>query len=343
MLIYFALLLVPFIAAMVHPPVPRGSYTGLWIYFVVLLVFCGLRIEVGPDWTGYLEIYDIATQLDYEDLLDKPEAVFFLLNRVSDEMGLGYSGVIFACSLIFLIGCFKYARCTSNPWLAMCVVTPYLIFIISMSGIRQASAIGISMLMLARWEQSSRFEKLACIALATSVHNSAAILLVFFILDFRSHLTARLALTLIVTGTILYFSRGAETVERYRTAYVEENLISGGAFFHILLTAFPAALYLIFRRNLAAAGMTNKNVLTACVLSLAAVPLLPISSTGVDRLALYFSFVQMWTYPALLRAGVVNINSGKAFIGAVVMAIFFVYFLFGTHADSYLPYRNLIF
>jgi hypothetical protein len=50
----------------------------------------------------------------------------------------------------------------------------------------------------------------------------------------------------------------------------------------------------------------------------------------------------MWTYPALLRAGVIRINSGKAAVGVLVMAIFFVYFLFGTHVDAYVPYRNVI-
>lgn len=344
MLIYFLVLLLPFVAAMLHPRMPRRSYVGLWVYFGLLLVFCGLRVEVGPDWTGYLEIYDVAAQLEYGELLLKPEALFFLLNKVSDELGLGFSAVILSSSLIFLFGCFKYARQTTNPWLAISVVTPYLIFIVSMSGIRQACAIGIGMFMMSRWRQSSRLEKLAWTAVATSFHNSATVMLVFFILEFRLRLATRLAMVVVVTASLLYLSSEAETVERYRSVYVEENLISGGAFFHLLLTAFPAALYVAFRKRLEAAGLADRNVLIASVLTLAAVPLLPISSTGVDRLALYFSFVQMWTYPALLRArvGNVGIHAGKAAVGALVLTIFFVYFLFGTHVQSYVPYQNLV-
>lgn len=343
MLIYFAVLFVPFMFAMLHSRVPQRHYAGLWVYFIVLLVFCGLRFEIGPDWLGYLNIYNIAADADFSEALRRPEAVFFLLNKVADESGLGYGAVIFCCSLMFLFGCFKYARRTANPWLAMYVVMPYLIFIVSMSGIRQASAIGVGMLMLARWDRSSRLEKLAWTALATSFHNSAAVLLVFFIFDLRVRLLTKMVITVVVVAGILYISRGAETVERYKSAYVEENLISGGAFFHLLLTAFPAALYVVFRRRLAAAGLADRNVLLASVFSLCAIPLLTISSTGIDRVTLYFSFVQMWTYPALLRAGVVKTGVGKVAIGGLVMAIFFVYFLFSDYVDAYVPYHNLIF
>lgn len=343
MLIYFLVLLAPLLLAMLRWRNPQGASPGLWLYFVVLLLFCGFRVEVGPDWTGYQNIYDIAADSNLDDLLANPEAGFFLLNRMSEELGFGYAGVIFMASLIFLFGCFKYARRTPNAWLAIAVVTPYLIFIVSMSGIRQACAIGIGFLMLAKWERSSRLKKFALIALATSFHNSAAALLFFVIFDLNVRLLAKVAMAVAVTALILYASSGAETLERYRSVYLDENLISEGALFHLLLTAFPAALYLAFRKRLASAGLVDQNVFVASVLALLAVPLLAISSTGVDRLTLYFSFVQMWTYPSLVRAGVLNLSVAKAAVSALVLMIFFVYFLFGSHASLYLPYRNLIF
>ena len=125
--------------------------------------------------------------------------------------------------------------------------------------------------------------------------------------------------------------------------YVDKNLISGGAFFHVLLIAFPSALYLWFRKKLAKAGLADTNMLLASILTLTAMPLLVVSSTGVDRLTLYFSFVQMWVYPALLSAGVASRSVIRLGLAVLVMAIFFVYFLFGTHVSAYLPYKNILF
>ena len=125
--------------------------------------------------------------------------------------------------------------------------------------------------------------------------------------------------------------------------YFEQNRISGGAFFHVLLVALPSALYLLFRKRLERTGVADVNVWLASLLTLGAMPLLAVSSTGVDRLTLYFSFVQMWVYPALLRAKVSDLNLLRLAVGVLVLAIFFVYFLFGSHAFAYLPYQNILF
>ena len=111
----------------------------------------------------------------------------------------------------------------------------------------------------------------------------------------------------------------------------------------MLLIAFPSALYLVFRKRLAKASLVDTNVLLASMLTLTAMPLLAVSSTGVDRLTLYFSFVQMLVYPAILRAGVISRNILRVGVTVLVTAIFFVYFLYGSHAYTYLPYKNILF
>ena len=60
-------------------------------------------------------------------------------------------------------------------------------------------------------------------------------------------------------------------------------------------------------------------------------------------MSLDFSFVQMWVYPALVEAKVAPRMALIAGIFAVAIATFLVYFMFGTHASSYVPYRNVLF
>ena len=268
---------------------------------------------------------------------------FFLLNKASDWLGFGFAGVVFTGSLIFLYGCFSYARKTSNPWLAVAAVMPYLIFIISFSGIRQACAIGLGFYLFAQWEKSSLIGKLVVIALAVSFHNSAGVLLFFVIFGMKRSVFLRLSMAAAVMAFVAYGLNETDSFGKYKSVYVEENLISGGAFFHVLLIAFPSALYLLFRKKLEEAGLANTNVLLASLLTLGLMPLLAVSSTGVDRLTLYFSFVQMWVYPALIQAGVARRATLQVGVAVLILAIFFVYFLYGTHASAYVPYKNILF
>ena len=343
MLIYFFMLLIPLAMGLQHPLMPKKSYAGFWFYFAVLLVFCGFRFEVGTDWRGYQNIYEGTFFSGFEEALKISEPGFFLLNKVSDWSGFEFAGVIFVGSLIFLYGCFCYARKTVNPWLAAAAVMPYLIFIISLSGVRQACAIGIGFYLFAYWERSSLVEKVAVIAIAMSFHNSAGVLLLFVIFGMKNSAFLRVSLAAVVMAFVAYGLDKTDTFEKYKSVYIDENLISGGAFFHVLLIALPSALYLLFRKKLVKAGLADTNVLLASILTLIAMPLLAVSSTGVDRLTLYFSFVQMWVYPALLRAGVVSRSVIRLSVAVLVMAIFFVYFLYGTHVSAYLPYKNILF
>ena len=343
MLIYFLILIFPLTMGLLQPLKPQKSYVGFWLYFLALLVFCGFRFEVGADWIGYQYIYEAYFNRGFDEVLEISEPSFFLVNKVSDWLGFGYAGVIFIGSLIFLYGCFCYARKTSNPWLAVAAVMPYLIFIISLSGIRQACAIGIGFYLFAQWERSSMVEKVAVIALAVSFHNSAGVLMLFVIFGLKSSAFLRISLAIAVAVFLAYGLNRTDSFEKYKSVYVDENLISGGAFFHVLLIAFPSALYLLFRKKLAKASLSDGNVFLASILTLGAMPLLAVSSTGIDRLTLYFSFVQMLVYPAILRAGVTSRSMLRLGISVLVMAIFFVYFLYGTHAFTYLPYKNILF
>lgn len=337
------MLLAPALAGVFSLSSPKRQNFFFFIYFLSLLIFCGLRFQVGPDWGAYIFIYEDYANRSLSETSAISEIGFFLLNKINETLGFEHSGVVFFCSLIFLYGCFKYAESTPNPWLAIAVVMPYLIFIISLSGIRQACAIGLGFYLFSKWHQTSLAVKILVIAAAISFHNSAAVLLLFVLFDLKQHIFIRIIFSFIVSIFVVYNLDTSDSFGKYQALYLEQNVVSGGAFFHVLLTAFPSALYIFYRKRLEQCGLGNTNVLVASWLTLGAMPLLLVSSTGISRLTLYFSFVQMWVYPAIIWAGVINRTQLKVGIFVLVMAIFFVYFLFGAHASAYLPYQNILF
>jgi len=343
MLIYLFFLAIPLVTSLFYSPSKQKGGWMLWLFFIPLFVFTGLRNKIGPDWIGYSLIYDSTLYTDFSDISITSEPGFFLVNKLSEAMGWELYGVMAICAFIFIYGIFSYALKTPNPWMAVAVVTPYLVFVISMSGIRQAAAIGFGYFMLSHDKEYLIYTKLLIIALAMSFHTSAAIFLLFLIFDGKDKKGLRL-LGVIGVGIFLAMSlNDTGTTNRYQREYIEINIVSGGALFHVLLSAFPAALYLLLRKKIVLAVGANPTVDMASYMVLAALPLLLISSTGVDRLTLYFSFIQMWIYPALIKTYKGSYNVVKFSIFVLILFVFFVFFMFGTHAYTYLPYNNILF
>lgn len=338
----YLLILLIAVAMSFQPPRRRDRNVALLAFFVLLWVFTGLRHEVGPDWTSYGYIYQDAVARAWSDIAGDREPGFFLINKVSEALGWGRYGVNAICAALFLAGIFKYATRTANPWLATTAVLPFLVFIISMSGVRQAAALGIVYILLAQWDRTSLLRKLFVIMLAATVHNSALFMLVFVLWDGSRYPWLRIAIGLISLFVAVRILDQSGATDVYVERYVEENVESGGAIYHVALSALPAILFLVFRRQIAAHGWYTPLIMRASLVAIALVPMILVSSTGTSRLALYVSFVQMWVFPAFVAAHGRRWESATGLCVVYFLAIFFVYFTLGSHASSYVPYGNVL-
>ena len=341
MWIYLLVLTIPLVLSF-QAPRRRNRPVGLVAYYLLLWLFVGLRHEVGPDWPAYSYMYEAAVANDWNAIAHDREPGFFLINKLSDALGWGFYGVNAIGAALFLLGVYRFASRTANAWLATAAVVPFLVFIISMSGVRQAAALGIAFALLAEWDKASVARKVIVIALAATVHNSALFMLVFVLWDGSRYPWLRIALGsfALLVGVRLLDQTGATDV--YAKRYLETNVESGGAFYHVALSSFPGLIYLVFRKQIAAHGWASPLMLRASLVAIALLPLVLVSSTGTSRLALYLSFVQMWVFPAFVAA------HGRRWVGATgicvvyFLAIFVVYFTLGTHAGAYIPYGNVL-
>jgi len=343
MLIYFIILLIAMAPTLLNVSRPKPTMPGFAAFFFVLLVFVGLRFHVGPDWDAYEGIYGMYSDYAAAELHEFSEPGFFLLNKACGSLGFGFQGVIFFCALMFLYGCFAFARTTFDPWMAIASVLPYLVYIIAASGIRQAAAIGIGFLIVARGTSMATVRRLLLVAVAMSFHNSAVILLLLVLLPLKVSALVRAVLIGGTAVVVAYNVGETEAVGKYSKVYLESNVVSDGAFFHVLLIAFPAAVYLYNRKKMLVSVTEDPNVRAASYMAIGAIPLLAVSSTGFDRLSLYLSFVQMWVYPALVQAKIGSRGMLITMISGITLATFFVYFRFGSHAFAYVPYRSILF
>ncbi len=343
MLIYFLVLTIPVVFGVMYANGVKLNNLIFFSYFVFLAIFSGFRYEVGADWLGYLRIFDKYASLSFSEGLSEHEPGFFVLNYLSNVLGIDIYGVNIFSACIFLLGVFLYAKSTCNPWFALSVIIPFLFFIISLSGIRQSAAVGIGLIVFAYTDSFSISTKILLLLLASSFHNSAVVLFLLIVIDLQVSFVWKIVAVFTVLGLIYKAMQGAEVVDTYNSRYLVQNVESTGAFYHVLLSAFPAFLYLLFQKRIALAGMARRSVLIGSYLSIAALPMIMISSTGTSRIVLYLSFIQMWIYPALIQT--FKEARGLWIVGCVIVTygVFVVYFEFGKTAFAYMPYRNILF
>lgn len=340
---YLLILGIAMLAA-IFSPLHSTRRGALWLFCGVVVLFVGLRHEVGTDWFGYELIFQRYQAVPFKEMFYVSEPGFFLMNRLSDSLGWGLAGVIFMCAALFVIGVFRFASTTYSPWIAICMVMPYLIFVIGMSGIRQAAAIGIGFYVFSYWNRMPLSIKGFLILVAISIHNSAAFFLLLAIMYTKGNRLVRLALGLAVAYFVVTHLQSTDMFDKYKSVYVEQKLSSTGAFLHILLNAIPAGVYLIWRGDVhRACGPSSPIILIGSMVAVGALFVSPFSPTGVDRITLYLSYLQMWIYPVLVKTWGGGRQPFRAGVLLVPMVIFIGFFMYGAQAESFLPYRNLLF
>ena len=323
----------------------RRATAGLTLLGLVYFVAIGWRLRVGMDWNNYVAIFTRDENKDLLELLAGTEPGFGLLVWLGHAIG-DFVVLNIVSGAVFCLGLFAVARRCREPFLAIAVATPYLVMVIAMSATRQAIALGIIFYLFARWDYYRVQGKLILVLLATMFHFSALFSLVFVVLQSRLSGATRLFAALLVAAIVFsLIALMPESIGFYAEHYVSGGrrvVHSPGAIFHVLLLAVPAACYMLLRRRWRDVHGRSDLIDQLAIASLLALPALSISSTGVDRLSLYFWPMAMYVWAGL--PALADRPEGRVAIRALLLAASAAqavsWLLFANSAHAYIPYRN---
>ena len=339
---YLVMLALPAIFALASP-----KRAGLLLLLVALIywLMIGFRFRVGMDWYNYANLYLYEQRIPWADIPARREPAFVLLNRVGGWVGGGPILVDVISAAVFMAGLYAVARRCREPMLAIVVATPMLVVGLAMSGIRQAIALGIIFVLFARWERHGTLARTLFVFLASLFHFSAIFVLIYVALASRAQPVIK-AVGLLVVGAILLFMARykLEAVEAYSRLYVgaEQKLSAPGAIVQIAPIAFAGLLYLLVRRAWVRVNGDNPLDRTLAWSPLLIAPLVPFTSVGAYRFALYFWPFAMGVWagaPALIESG-----TGRLFYRGVVLVVAFAmlvgWLLFANNSFAWLPYQS---
>lgn len=321
-----------------------------WIgFFILLLLFVGLRYEVGGDWEGYLQISDFLNGRKLVEIFEHEEIGFNFIVWFSVYLGFGIFGANFVTTTIFLYGLFKYCERQANPWLAIVSSLPFLVIVIAMSANRQAAAIGVTFLVMAGWNKSSLNKKLILIFVAAMFHTSAAIFIVFVILDSKLSLLKKSILSIGLFVVIGKYLTSSDSILRYQVSYIGDAAVnvSYGALQQIMLNALPAIVFLIISMRSRYFRSITPHWNIILIMSIMSIILIPLSltySVAAARISFYLfpvSIAFLATLPVIFPA------SSKVLVKLCVILYGFMtlwlWLNFANTAYRHIPYNNVFF
>lgn len=320
---------------------------GWALYGFVLLIFVGLRHDVGADWWGYNIILESLSTQSFGEMLEHGELAFNSIVWASAHMGLDIYGANLVTTGIFLYGLFKYCKTLPNPWLALFSSVPFLVIVVAMSANRQAAAIGVTLLALGLWDHISTVKKLVLIFLAAAFHTSAVIFGVFVVLNSKIAMWKKAVFSAAFFFAAISLVSGSRITDRYEQSYVERSsdYIAAGAMQQIMLVVIPAVVFLglgIWNRNFRSKLPDWDMLFIMSLVSLALIPMAVTYSVIAMRIS-YFLFpvtlAVLSAMPEVLPAK----NAVKllvVFYGFLTLGVWLNY---ANTVSLWLPYNNFLF
>lgn len=341
---YWLFFLVPALGVLSPGRLPERQAKWAWRFLTVLLALVvGLRHEVGGDWYAYA-----AQFFSYEAaplgalIVDSKDPGYAVAGWLVATLGGGIHALNLVCALALATGTVALAREQPWPMLALLVAVPYLLIVVGMGYTRQSAAIGLAMLGLVALGDRRQRAFVAWILLAATFHKSAVLLLpIAALASTRNRIWSYIwvGAVALIGGWLFVLDSSETLVATYvYSAYADS---SQGAAIRVAMNTVPAFLALFYSRGLFPDPVERKLWIWMAIIALACLPLLPISATAVDRVALYFIPLQLVVFARLPRLVSTAQIRTIVVLGVIVYyaAVQFVWLNFASHADAWLPYQ----
>ncbi len=319
---------------------------SIWIPMAIfLIIYVGLRHEVGSDWLNYINMFFVeVSHMNYTDALHQDDPLFYLLMVWVYKMGWTIHVVDLVCGILFVTGLVIFVRRMPNPWLALTIAVSYTVLTLGMGYMRHGAALGLSLwaIILLIDRKFIRFAIL--IVIAAGFHKSAVLMmgLGLFAGGKSKYLKAFAAIAMMV-GVYVAFVSGNE--ETYVRLYIEGDMTSGGAIIRTFMNVVAALFFLYFRKRWK--RLWPESYMIWLLMALASVVIFPLVfaySTAVDRISLYaipLQFVIFSHLPILLQ-GKLSPRLTTLLVIAYYGLVYFVWLNFASWAFAWIPYQSIL-
>ena len=341
--IFFSLVLTQF-------SLKTNSHWRTLVYPIVLcllFIFAGFRFEVGCDWFGYLNQWQLQKDLPIQLALLNTDPTWWVMIDIIQSLGFSYPWLNLASSGIFFFGLHVIARRQPDPLGFLVLLYPILIINMPMSGIRQAVAIGIMCFAINSFIDKRTLWFVTWTLLASTFHNSAIIFILLSPLVGKNYIKTRMfASSILAIPGFLVIVSGAGAATAI-SRYIDTDIDAAGAIFRVGLISLTGIGYFwILRKKWKHTFPQDYHLITLGGLALCAIILIiPVSTVIADRMSYFLIIIQTIIFA---RIPYLPIRKSKKFYTVAPYLALGLLFIVWTSTSSlftqcYVPYSSWLF
>lgn len=320
------------------------------IYYLVLLLlflFSTFRFQVGCDWYGYYKLFMRSENYDFYKSLLTRDPLSMVIYYFTHKMDLLYPYVFIPFTLIFFIGVHVLARRQLDPLGFLVLLFPILIINMTMSGVRQAAAIGIICIAIAAFIDRRSIRFTFFVFIATLFHSSAIIFLLLIPFASGHYNNNRIAVSVFVTLLVSIVFTNSYDFQYAVNAYVGTGREAYGAVFRVGVLALSGLYFFLFIKKKWKITFPNDYSIVSLgsIGMIFTLLLIPLSTIISDRFGYYFIPIQAMIFarlPYLTFRKNHSLYVMLPYLG--ILVVFLVWTLTSWHfKECYIPYKSWIF
>ncbi len=318
-----------------------------FILFIFLLLFVGLRHEVGGDWFSYIWYI--------QDLKTYPEKIFTF------RSDWGFNGLLYLlfnveyniyiinifCAFLFIGSLFLFAFNQNKPILVLFVALPYIINVIGMGYTRQSVGYAFLIFSILALQKNKNLLFFVLIIIGSLFHKSLILFLILYFVNFNFNLKGITLLIVLASISFVLIIYKLDTIQFYIYHYLGEgkHLSSTGTVFRYLINLIPCLFILYYGTNFLT-NKSEKKILSLLILfTFSGLLFYQYAPTAFDRMGLYLTIVQLYFYSNLDL--IIKNNFFRKFVYLFMYSFYFtinyVWLNFSTYKNEWVPYNILFY
>ncbi len=342
---YWLTFTIPLVLTFFYNKIDKNIYNILkYLFLIYLVLFIGLRYEVGGDWFQYEKIYrETLSRIIQFNLNLKNDFLFINLIYLTSYFSenIVFLNLILATIFIFSINYFLDKD--SDFFFIILTSLPIYVFIIGIGFVRQATSISFFLISIKFLINSKIFRSYLFFIISLGFHKTILPFILIYLLNIKKNFQIFLIIIIIILFSIIFYDSFSRLIFYYLGQGI--HFISYGSIQRLFIIFFFSIFFIIFSKKLVNNEIERRVYLTLSLMVIFISPFVFHLSSAIDRLSFYAIPLQIF---CLMRANRLfkknrNYLIFKLFFCFISFAIIFVWFNFAHHKIGWLPYKNYFF
>ena len=353
MIAYYVMFSLPFFACLnfVNFSNKLKSFS-IFFYLFLLVLFIGLRDQVGGDWNQYINNYNNPVKFDLFAFDIRTDYLYHLSAFLIYNFGYSIHFLNLLLAALFVFSIYKFSIINPSVSLSFLIAFPIFVLILGMGFVRQGVA--VSLYLLAITAVLNKDKKLFFIYSITAIffHKSAFIVFMFYPVFFNKFEIKNYIFPIVLAMATLYLIK-YDLLNLY-TNYIGANMhtnaaennmmISKGGFVRVIINVLASFLFLIFSKELTKNNEEKKVFFILAIASILSLFLIQNYSVFIDRINYYFLPIQLFIFS---RFPFIFVNKSTIYVIKTLTALFYLLILsvwlnYAIFSFAWIPYSNYL-